>query len=51
MSHHCPDKSKSAQRGKPLASFDLKKMEAAIEQNVWVKDAQLFFDNNGVYCV
>lgn len=35
-------------RGKPLASFDLKKMEAALKKNVWVRDAQLFFDNNGV---
>ncbi len=34
--------------GKSLASFDLKKMETALEQNLWVKDAQLFFDNNGV---
>src|SRR5450432_1858481 len=41
-----PDKN-NAPAGKPLASFDLKKMEAALEQNVWIKDGQLFFDNNG----
>jgi len=35
-------------RGKPLSSFDLKKIEAALKQNVWVGDAQLFFDNNDI---
>jgi len=47
MSIIAPDKSNPA-KGKPLASFDLKKIESAIEQNVWTRDAQLFFDNNGV---
>ncbi|MEP6725200.1 MAG: hypothetical protein ABJC98_05275 [Bacteroidota bacterium] len=42
-----PDKS-NPPKGKLLVSFDLKKIEASIEQNVWIKDAQLFFDNNGV---
>lgn len=42
-----PDKNNPL-RGRPLASFDLKKMETALEQNVWVKDGQLFFDNNAV---
>ena len=42
-----PDKN-NAPKGKPLASFDLKRMEAALKQHVWIRDAQLFFDNNGV---
>ena len=42
-----PDKN-NPPRGKPLASFDLKKMEAILEQNQWVRNAQLFFDNNAV---
>jgi cell division protein FtsQ len=42
-----PDKNNPL-RGKPLASFDLKKMETALEQNIWIKSGQLFFDNNGV---
>jgi cell division protein FtsQ len=42
-----PDKN-NPPRGKPLSSFDLKKMETVLEQNVWVKDVQLFFDNNAV---
>jgi cell division protein FtsQ len=32
--------------GKPIGSFDLKAMETALQKNVWVKNAQLFFDNN-----
>lgn len=35
-------------QGKPLASFDLSKMEALLEKNVWIKDAELFFDNNSI---
>ncbi|HYJ38553.1 MAG TPA: hypothetical protein VEV87_08040 [Chitinophagaceae bacterium] len=31
---------------KPISSFDLRGMEKKLETNVWVKDAQLFFDNN-----
>ena len=42
-----PDKN-DPPTGKSLASFDLKKMEIALKQNLWVRDAQLFFDNNGV---
>ena len=42
-----PDKN-NPPKGKLLASFDLKKIEAALKQNVWIKDAQLFFDNNNV---
>jgi len=33
---------------KPTATFDLRRMESVLEKNVWIKDAQLFFDNNGV---
>jgi cell division protein FtsQ len=35
-------------QNKPTASFDLRRMEAMLEKNVWIKDAQLFFDNNGI---
>jgi cell division protein FtsQ len=34
--------------GKPLLSFDLPRMESILEKNPWVRDAQLFFDNNGM---
>src|ERR1700743_3474402 len=34
--------------GKPILAFDLRRLEAALLKNVWIKDAQLFFDNNGV---
>ena len=33
---------------KPFASFDLFKMEEKLEKNVWIEDAELFFDNNGI---
>jgi cell division protein FtsQ len=33
---------------KPTATFDLRRMESVLEKNVWIKDAQLFFDNNGI---
>ena len=32
--------------GKEIASFDLRKMEERLKKNAWVRDAQLFFDNN-----
>lgn len=35
-------------QNKPTASFDLRRMEFLLEKNVWIKDAQLFFDNNGI---
>lgn len=35
-------------QGKPIQSFDLHRLETALEKNVWIKEAQLFFDNNGV---
>lgn len=34
--------------GKAIGSFDLKKMETEIEKSTWVKNAELFFDNNKV---
>ena len=34
--------------GKAMASFDLRRMEDVLEKNVWIRDAQLFFDNNGI---
>lgn len=34
--------------GKPVGSFNLKKLETALEKNIWVKSAELFFDNNEV---
>jgi cell division protein FtsQ len=33
---------------KPILSFDLHRLESALEKNIWIKDAQLFFDNNDV---
>jgi cell division protein FtsQ len=42
-----PDKTNQP-NGKPLASFDLQKMEMALDKNVWIKNGQLFFDNNGI---
>ena len=33
---------------KAIPSFDLRRMESVLEKNVWIKDAQLFFDNNGI---
>lgn len=32
--------------GKRVSSFDLKEMEEVLQKNIWVKSAQLFFDNN-----
>lgn len=32
--------------GKSIETFNLLRLEAMLEKNVWVKDAQLFFDNN-----
>ncbi len=32
--------------GKTLAGFNLRHLEKSLKQNVWVKDAELFFDNN-----
>jgi cell division protein FtsQ len=35
-------------RDKRVVSFNLMKLEEALLRNVWIKDAQLFFDNNQV---
>ncbi len=32
--------------GKATGSFNLKNLEAELEKNVWIKSAELFFDNN-----
>ncbi|MBC8034151.1 MAG: hypothetical protein H7Y03_08405 [Chitinophagaceae bacterium] len=32
--------------GRHVSSFNLQQLESALEKNVWVKDAELFFDNN-----
>lgn len=34
--------------GKTTGSFDLKKMETELEKDVWIKSAELFFDNNEI---
>ena len=34
--------------GKAIGSFNLKKMETELEKNVWIKSAELFFDNNEI---
>ncbi len=34
--------------GKATGSFNLKKLEAELKKNVWIKSAQLFFDNNEI---
>ena len=37
------------EKGKLIVSFDLRHRETAMLKNaIWIKDAQLFFDNNGV---
>lgn len=32
--------------GRPISSFDLLKMEGRLKKEAWVKNAELFFDNN-----
>ena len=34
--------------GTPVHSFDLKQMEERLEKNLWIRNAELFFDNNDV---
>ena len=34
--------------GKATGSFNLKKLEAELEKNIWIQSAELFFDNNEV---
>lgn len=35
-------------KDKPIKSFDLNRIEAKLKKEEWVKDAELFFDNNGI---
>lgn len=35
-------------KGREIKSFDLSKWEKALEKNIWVRDAELFFDNDQV---
>jgi cell division protein FtsQ len=35
-------------QGKPIQSFDLRRMESALSKNIWIRKARLFFDNNGL---
>lgn len=37
-----------ALKGRALNLFDLRKLEEKLENNVWIQDAELFFDNNEV---
>lgn len=32
--------------GQPISSFDLVGIESALEKDVWIKNAEIFFDNN-----
>jgi cell division protein FtsQ len=33
-------------KGRSLHSFDLRRLEEKLEKHVWIRDAELFFDNN-----
>lgn len=35
-------------KGKAIKEFDLQAMEKTLEGNMWIKDAELFFDNNEI---
>ncbi|GGB05775.1 cell division protein FtsQ/DivIB [Puia dinghuensis] len=35
-------------QNRAIQSFDLRRLEATLTKNVWIKEAQLFFDNNGI---
>lgn len=35
-------------RGKSIDIFDLKKIEGTLKRNIWIKNAEMFFDNNGI---
>lgn len=35
-------------QNKPIHAFDLRRLESMLGRNVWIKEAQLFFDNNGI---
>ena len=34
--------------GKTIGAFNLRKLETELEKNVWIKSAELFFDNNEI---
>lgn len=38
-------------KGQPISTFDLKEMESDLQKNIWIKNAQLFFDNNDILVV
>ena len=40
--------SNSNLKGQPISSINLRKLETLLEDNVWIKDAQLYFDNQDV---
>jgi cell division protein FtsQ len=33
-------------KGQSISSIDLRELENALEKNIWIRDAQLYFDNN-----
>jgi cell division protein FtsQ len=35
-------------RDRPVQSFDLRRLEIALEKNIWVQKSRLFFDNNNI---
>jgi len=41
-------KGTSAIKGRSVRNFDLSRLEKTLEKNIWIKDAELFFDNNQV---
>jgi len=43
--------SSTSVKGKDIASVNLRTMEEQLEKNAWVKNAELFFDNNRVLMV
>lgn len=43
LTHMMPD-----MQGKKLAEFNLRKMEHTLKGNIWIENAELFFDNNEV---
>jgi len=41
-------KTKGAEKGKEVSTINLRNIEEQLEKNAWIKDADLFFDNNQV---
>jgi cell division protein FtsQ len=35
-------------KGQPMSAFNLHRLEQLLEDNIWIKDAQLYFDNKDV---